>query len=122
MATRPHPRDEGDNWMADAVEGSERPLTPEARLVLAQAFEARQDHGAALLAYYRAIIEAQRAGRWFDAGSTAPELLGRVTYAMRYVKAGRRRAFNAALAAVYERHGREALAPVHACRPLHAGG
>jgi aspartate beta-hydroxylase len=107
--------------MADAVEGSERPLTPEARLVLAQAFEARQDHGAALLAYYRAIIEAQRAGRWFDAGSTAPELLGRVTYAMRYVKAGRRRAFNAALAAVYERHGREALARFDACLSIQVG-
>ena len=84
--------------MADAVEGSERPLTPEARLDRGRRSKRSQDHGRALLAYYRAIIEAQRAGRWLDAGTTAPELLGRVTYAMRYVKAGRRRAFDAALA------------------------
>ena len=107
--------------MADAVEGSERPLTPEARLVRAQALEARQDHGAALLAYYRAIIEAQRAGRWLDAGSTTPELLGRVTYALRYVKAGRRRVFDAALAAVYDRHGREALARFDVCLAIQIG-
>ncbi len=107
--------------MADAVEGGERALAPEARLDLAAALEARQDHGRALLAYYRAIIEAQRAGRWLDAGTTAPELLGRVTYAMRYVKAGRRRAFDAALAPVYARHGREALARFDACLAIQAG-
>jgi aspartate beta-hydroxylase len=106
--------------MADAVE-SERALTPEARLDLAAALEARQDHGRALLAYYRAIIEAQRSGCWLDAGTTAPGLLGRVTYAMRYVKAGRRRVFNAALAPVYERHGREALARFEACLAIQVG-
>jgi aspartate beta-hydroxylase len=107
--------------MADAVEGGERPLAPEARLELAAALEARQDHGRALLAYYRAIIESQREGRWLDAGTTAPELLGRVTYAMRYVKAGRRRVFNAALAPVYEHHGREALARFDACLAIQVG-
>ncbi len=61
--------------MADAVEGSERPLTPEARLDLGRALEERQDHGRALLAYYRAIIEAQRAGplaRRRDDGAGTP--------------------------------------------------
>ena len=107
--------------MADAVEGSERPMTPEARLDLGRAFEERLDHGHALLAYYRAIIEAQRAARWLDAGSTAPDILGRVTYAMRYVKAGRRRAFDAALAPVYDRHGSEALVRFDACLAIQAG-
>ena len=121
MAARPRPRDDGDSWMADAVEGGERALAPEARLELATAFEARQDHGRALLNYFRAIIEAQRAGRWLDAGTTAPELLGRVTYAMRYVKAGRRRVFQAALAPVYDRHGREALERFEACLAIQTG-
>ena len=107
--------------MADAVEGGERALAPEARLDLAAALEARQEHGSALLAYYRAIIEAQRAGRWLDAGTTAPELLSRVTYAMRYVKAGRRRTFKAALAPIYERHGREALARFEVCLSIQVG-
>jgi aspartate beta-hydroxylase len=107
--------------MADAVEGSERPLTPEARVVVCRAFEGRQEHGRAHHAYYRAIIEAQRAGRWLDAGSTAPEILGRVNYVMRYVKAGRRRAFDAALAPVYGRHGREALARFDACLAIQVG-
>jgi aspartate beta-hydroxylase len=107
--------------MTDAVDGGERPLTPEARLELASTFEARQDHGRALLAYYRAIIESQRKGRWLDAGTTAPELLGRVTYAIRYVKAGRRRVFAAALAPVYAQHGRLALARFDACVAIQTG-
>ena len=107
--------------MADAVDRGERAQTPEARLDLAAALEARQEHGPALLAYYGAIIEAQRAGRWLDPGTTAPELLGRVTYAMRYVKAGRRRTFDAALAPAYARHGREALARFDACLSIQVG-
>ena len=107
--------------MVDAVEGGERALTPEARLDLASALEARQEHGRALLAYYRAIIDAQRARRWLDAGTTAPELLGRVTHAMRYVKAGRRRTFDAALVPIYERHGREALARFDVCLAIQTG-
>jgi len=107
--------------MADVVEGGERALTPEALLDLAAALEARQEHGRALLAYYRAIIEAQRTRRWLDAGTTAPEFLGRVTHAMRYVKAGRRRTFNAALVPIYERHGREALARFDACLSIQVG-
>jgi aspartate beta-hydroxylase len=107
--------------MADAVEDGERGLTPEARLDLARTYESRQDHGRALLAYYRAIIEAQRAGRWLDASSTDPDVLGRVTYAMRYVKAGRRHSFNAALAPVYERHGRAALARFDDCLAIQVG-
>jgi aspartate beta-hydroxylase len=107
--------------MADAVEGGEHSLAPEERLQLAASLEARQEHGRALLAYYRAIIEAQRTGRWLNPATTAPELLGRVAYAMRYVKAGRRRVFEAALAPVYARYGRQALARFDDCLALAVG-
>ena len=69
--------------MGDAVEGNRGAPAPEARLEAARAFEARQDHGHALLAYYGAIIEAQRQGRWLDSSTTEPALLPQVTYAMR---------------------------------------
>ena len=57
--------------MADAVQGSGPILTPEARLELARSLEERQQHGDALLAYYRAIIESQRQGRWLEQGDDA---------------------------------------------------
>jgi aspartate beta-hydroxylase len=121
MAARPRPRIGGDWRMGDAVEGSEQLLTPESRLDLAAAHESRGEHDEALLSYYRAIIEAQRQGRWRDASSTAPALRGRVSHAMRCVKAGRRRAFDAALAPVYARHGRRALARFDECLAIQAG-
>jgi aspartate beta-hydroxylase len=107
--------------MADAVEDGERPLAPEARLELAASLEAQAQHDAALLAYYRAIIEAQRQGRWLDARTTAPAIADRVRHAMRTVKAGRRRAFEAALAPIYERHGREALRRFEDCLAIQVG-
>jgi aspartate beta-hydroxylase len=107
--------------MADAVDGKKHRLTPEERLELGGQLEAGQDHGRALLTYYRAIVEAQRAGRWLDVASTAPELQGRVAYVTRYVKAGRRRMLNAALVPVYARHGREALARFDDCLAIQTG-
>jgi aspartate beta-hydroxylase len=107
--------------MVHAVEGHERQLTPETRLEQAEAHEARQEHERALLAFYRAVIEAQRQGRWLDAASTAPALVARVRHAMRTVKAGRRRAFEAALAPVYVRHGSEALARFEQCLAIQCG-
>ena len=99
--------------MADAAEGSSP--GPEALLERARACEERQRHGDALLAYYRAIIESQRQGRWLNAQTTPAALLGRVTYAIRYVKAGRRRVLGHALEPVYVRHGRDALARFERC-------
>jgi aspartate beta-hydroxylase len=107
--------------MADAVEDDGRPMTPEARLGLAGALEAQGRSGDALLAYYRAIIEAQRQGRWLDARTTTPEIADRVRHAMRTVKAGRRRAFESALAPVYERHGRDAFRRFETCLAIQAG-
>jgi aspartate beta-hydroxylase len=121
MAPRPRSRDEGNIRMVHAVEGDERLLTPEARLEQAEAHEARQEHERALLAFYHAVIEAQRQGRWLDAASTPPALVARVRHAMRTVKAGRRRAFESALAPVYARHDRAALARFEQCLAIQCG-
>ena len=107
--------------MAEAVPSGDSTLSPEARLEHARSLEERQQHGDALLAYYRAIIEAQRRGRWLDKATTAPEQLSRVSHAMRYVKAGRRRAFDEVLAPVFARHGRAALARFEACVAAQVG-
>jgi aspartyl/asparaginyl beta-hydroxylase (cupin superfamily) len=101
--------------MADAVHGHERPMTTDERLELARSLEARQEPGDALLAYYRAIIESQRRGLWLGRDTTPPALVERVNHAMRYVKAGRRRVFEAALAPVRARQGDGALARFDAC-------
>jgi aspartate beta-hydroxylase len=107
--------------MANAAERSGTAAAPEALLDRARALEERQQLGDALLVYYRAIIESQRQGRWLDKSTTPAELVGRVAYAMRYVKAGRRRYFGQALAPLYERHGREALARFGECLSLQVG-
>ena len=96
--------------MAEAAPGRERQPTPEESLELGRALEARQDADGALFAYYRAIIDSQRRGRWLGRDSTAPGLLEPVRHAMRVVKAGRRRVFEAALAGVRATHGAAALA------------
>jgi aspartate beta-hydroxylase len=107
--------------MAEAVLSGDSTQSPEARLELARTLEERQQHGDALLAYYRAIIEAQRQGRWLDKATTVPALVGRVAHAMRYVKAGRRRAFDRVLEPVFARHGRAALARFEDCLAAQLG-
>lgn len=107
--------------MADAVQGSRPSLTPEARLDVARSLEVRKQHGDALSAYYRAIIEAQRQGRWLDKSTTEPALVDRVAYAMRYVKAGRRREFDRVLGPVVARHGHEALSRFEECLAIQIG-
>lgn len=93
--------------MADAVpDGPDEPL---ARLHRAHALERMEQHGDALLTYYRAIADAQAQGRWLDQATTPPAILDRVTHALRYVKAGRRRALDSVLEPVMTRHGRAAL-------------
>src|SRR5262245_2708861 len=115
MAALPRSREGGVAVMGDARRGSTPSLAPEALLELARDQEARRQHGDALLTYYRAIIESQRRERWLDRSSTPPELLDRVTHAMRYVKAGRGQAFREALAPAARQHGREALARFDRC-------
>src|SRR5262245_9262217 len=109
------------NGMADALPNIDAPLSPEERLDCARSLEGRGQHGDALLAYYRAIIEAQRLGRWLDQATTASALVAGVTHAMRYVKAGRRRPFEQVLEPVFARHGRAALARFEACLAIQVG-
>ena len=101
--------------MADAVPGSERPLMPAERLDAARRHEERQEPGAALLAYYRAIIESQRQGCWLSRETTPDALVEHVAHAMRFVKAGRRRVFEQALVPVRARFRAEDLARFDEC-------
>jgi Aspartyl/Asparaginyl beta-hydroxylase len=107
--------------MADAVLGSERSLTPTERLDAASRYEERQELGDALLAYYRAIIESQRQGLWLSRETTPAAIVDRVAYAMRYVKAGRRRVFEHALGPVRTRYPAEELARFDNCLALQTG-
>lgn len=68
-----------------------------ARLLLAQVLE--QDHRPelALLHYFRAILDAQQAGRWLGDESTEPGLRALVRHAMAYVARDRRAWLDASL-------------------------
>jgi aspartate beta-hydroxylase len=107
--------------MAGAVTIDGHPAGPESRLTKAEALEKQEQHGDALLAYYRAISDAQREGRWLDRATTPVALLDRVNHALRYVVAGRRRLFDIVLEPVYSRHGRAALRRFEACLAIQAG-
>lgn len=69
------------------------------RVLLANVLELDQRPELALLHYFRAILEAQRAGLWFDDGTTPPGLRPLVNHAMAYVGAGRRSLFESTLQA-----------------------
>lgn len=92
-----------------------------ARLQLGHDLEHQGRGDLALLAYYRAILDAQRQGRWLDARTTAPQLIDRVRHAMRYVKAGRRRLLDQALAPVAATYGTNALRRVEDCVSVYVG-
>ncbi|MGH8197967.1 MAG: aspartyl/asparaginyl beta-hydroxylase domain-containing protein [Steroidobacteraceae bacterium] len=125
LMNRGSQREAAGDWPAarDAYQQAvaAQPGEPVARLHLAHALERMEQHGEALLAYYRAITDAQQQGRWLDKASTPPVILDRVTHAMRYVKAGRRRAFEMVLAPVLARHGSAALRRFEDCLALHVG-
>ena len=80
-----------------------------ARLQLGRALEKLNRGDEALLAYFRAISDAQKQGRWLDQSTTAPAILNHVRHAMRFVKTGRRRVFERVLEPVFMRHGADAL-------------
>jgi aspartate beta-hydroxylase len=115
MRARRQVRTEAASGMTEAIEDDGRVVTPEERLALARRLEDSNRPADALLAYYRAIIESQRQGRWLSAASTPPALLGAVRHAMRTVKAGRRRVFEDALAPVRARHGNAELVRFDTC-------
>jgi aspartate beta-hydroxylase len=63
---------------------------PHARLILAGVLEQDERPDLALLHYCRALIEAQRLGRWTLHDDKMPGLKAQIEHAKRYVDAGRR--------------------------------
>ncbi|MSQ92028.1 MAG: tetratricopeptide repeat protein [Gammaproteobacteria bacterium] len=88
------------------------PQRPVVRLHLGHALEKLNRGPEALLAYFRAIADAQKQGHWLNASTTAPALLDRVRHAVRFAQASRRCLFEAVLEPVAERHGAAALGRV----------
>jgi aspartate beta-hydroxylase len=74
-----------------------------ARLLLANVLELDQRPELALAHYFRAILEAQRAGQWLSDETTEPGLRQLVKHAMVYVAEGRRALFDSVLQPVRER-------------------
>jgi aspartate beta-hydroxylase len=79
---------------------------PAARLLLANVLELDQRPELALLHYFRAILEAQRAGQWLDDNSTEPGLRLLVRHAMWYVARERRALFEQAMQQAHGEGGR----------------
>ena len=90
-----------------------------ARLYLGHALEALGHADAALRQYFGAITLAQAKGRWLTPQTTAPVLQELVTYAMRYVDAGRARLFAEVLAQLREKSGGAALRRVDHCLAIY---
>jgi aspartate beta-hydroxylase len=67
------------------------------RLLLANVLEMDERPELALTHYFRAILDAQRSGRWLDEKSTENDLRPLVVHAMQYVSEGRRAHFEAAI-------------------------
>ncbi len=92
-----------------------------ARLRLATALEALEQPAEALLAYFRAINDAQAQGRWLSDATTAPALRQSVKYAMDYVDAGRKQIFESVLDPLRQRYGLSELKRVSQCLAIYLG-
>lgn len=97
------------------------PDRPAARLHLGNALENLNCGHEALLAYFRAITDSQKEGRWLNESTTPPAIRDRVRHAMRFVAAGRRRIFEEVLEPVIKRHGAAALDRVAHCLSVYLG-
>lgn len=86
-----------------------------ARLQLGHTLEKLGRGHEALLAYFRAVTDEQKRGRWLDAATTPTAILDRVRHAVRFVEVGRRQVFNAVLEPVLKRHGTAALRRFEDC-------
>lgn len=82
------------------------------RLAFARLLEATGDRGAAARQYFRAIRQAQRAGRWLSLDSTPAGLRPQVTHAMALVDQQRRAICDSVFAPLVQTFGRAALARV----------
>lgn len=96
----------GDNLLKN------RPRDFLLHLLRAECLEKINDHEAALLAYFRAVHEAQAQGRWLSDATTSPVLRERVKRAMTLIDAGRGELFYRLLEPHVHASGREALTRV----------
>lgn len=86
-----------------------------ARLRLAISLEKLGRSHAALMAYLRAINDAQEQGRWLSDATTAPGLREAVKYAMDYVDVGRRQLFDDLLKPLQALYGASEMVRVERC-------
>lgn len=86
-----------------------------ARLRLAISLEKLGRSQAALMAFLRAINDAQAQGRWFSDATTAPGLREAVKYAMDYVDVGRRQLFDDLLKPLQDLYGVSEMRRVERC-------
>lgn len=91
------------------------------RLAHARLIEAGGDEAEAARQSFRAIRDAQRAGRWLSAESTPPGLQAQVMHAMALVDRQRRALCEGVLANMVQRFGRDAMARVAACAAVQVG-
>lgn len=75
----------------------------------------------ALIAYYCAIMAAQKQGRWLSLNSTEPGLRAQVAHAMEYAHQGRRQLFSNLITPLRLHYGAEALTRVERCLDVFLG-
>jgi aspartate beta-hydroxylase len=100
---------------------AERPDEFLARLSLAESLEASGDSDAALPEYLRAVLAAQRQGRWLDDASTPPMLRERVKRAMDVIDEGRNELFERVLAPHVAAFGQESLVRIREGLEIYLG-
>ncbi len=86
-----------------------------ARFALGEVLQRLGDSNAAVLQYYRAILQAQRQGRWLNDATTHPSMRAAVKRAMAFVVDGRLRLFQATIDPLRARYGSAELARVERC-------
>jgi len=84
-----------------------------ARLHLGRALESRGDSRGAIVAYARALQDAQADGRWLNKATTPAAFQPLVEHAVRQVRSGRRAAIDELLRPVVAEFGGDALQRVH---------
>lgn len=100
---------------------SERPDDFVQRLGYAECLAQTGDAGEALPQFFRAVCDAQKAGRWLSDASTPPHLRGRVHVAMAAVDEGRRTLFEGVLGRHIAAFGAEAMRRVRHALAVHLG-
>jgi aspartate beta-hydroxylase len=78
-------------------------------LLLGRARHAAGDRNGALRAWYQAVMRAQRAGLWIDAGTTPPQLLQDVLLAIAQLRDGQRELLFASYDELRQREGNAAV-------------